>query len=33
MDEWSDYYARLFNFREIRYFDLEGQVTGSSRAR
>ena len=28
MDEWSDYYARLFNFREIRYFDLEGQVTG-----
>src|SRR5947207_3526188 len=28
MDEWSEYYARLFNFREIRYFDLEGQVTG-----
>ena len=28
MDEWAEYYARLFNFREIRYFDLEGQVTG-----
>ena len=28
MDEWSGYYERLFNFREIRYFDLEGQVTG-----
>ena len=28
MDEWSSYYERLFNFREIRYFDLEGQVTG-----
>jgi 4-hydroxyphenylpyruvate dioxygenase len=28
MDEWSGFYERLFNFREIRYFDLEGQVTG-----
>ena len=28
MDEWSSFYERLFNFREIRYFDLEGQVTG-----
>ncbi len=28
MDEWSGYYERLFNFREVRYFDLEGQVTG-----
>jgi 4-hydroxyphenylpyruvate dioxygenase len=28
MDEWSSYYERLFSFREIRYFDLEGQVTG-----
>jgi 4-hydroxyphenylpyruvate dioxygenase len=28
MDEWSDYYARLFNFREIRYFDIEGKLTG-----
>ena len=28
MAEWAGYYERLFNFREIRYFDLEGQVTG-----
>jgi 4-hydroxyphenylpyruvate dioxygenase len=28
MAEWADFYARLFNFREIRYFDIEGQVTG-----
>jgi len=28
MDEWADFYQRLFNFREIRYFDIEGQVTG-----
>jgi 4-hydroxyphenylpyruvate dioxygenase len=28
MKEWVDFYARLFNFREIRYFDIEGQVTG-----
>ena len=28
MGEWSDFYERLFNFREIRYFDIEGQVTG-----
>jgi len=28
MDEWASFYERLFNFREIRYFDLEGQVTG-----
>ncbi len=28
MDEWADFYERLFNFREIRYFDIEGQVTG-----
>jgi 4-hydroxyphenylpyruvate dioxygenase len=28
MKEWADFYARLFNFREIRYFDIEGQVTG-----
>ncbi len=26
--EWADFYVRLFNFREIRYFDIEGQVTG-----
>jgi 4-hydroxyphenylpyruvate dioxygenase len=28
MGEWSDFYERLFNFREIRYFDIEGQATG-----
>lgn len=28
MDEWAGFYARLFNFREVRYFDIEGQVTG-----
>ncbi len=28
MAYWADYYERLFNFREIRYFDIEGKVTG-----
>jgi 4-hydroxyphenylpyruvate dioxygenase len=28
MKEWADFYTRLFNFREIRYFDIEGQHTG-----
>lgn len=28
MKEWADFYERFFNFREIRYFDIEGQVTG-----
>lgn len=28
MNEWADFYARLFNFREIRYFDIEGKLTG-----
>ena len=28
MGEWSEFYERLFNFREIRYFDIEGQATG-----
>ena len=28
MAEWADFYTRLFNFREVRYFDIEGQVTG-----
>ncbi|HLL10932.1 MAG TPA: 4-hydroxyphenylpyruvate dioxygenase, partial [Rubrivivax sp.] len=28
MSEWAEFYERLFNFREIRYFDIEGQVTG-----
>jgi len=28
MKEWADFYERLFNFREIRYFDIEGKLTG-----
>ena len=28
MAEWAEFYERLFNFREVRYFDIEGQVTG-----
>ena len=28
MGEWASFYERLFNFREIRYFDIEGKVTG-----
>jgi len=28
MKEWAEFYERLFNFREIRYFDIEGQATG-----
>ena len=28
MQYWADYYERLFNFREIRYFDIKGEYTG-----
>jgi 4-hydroxyphenylpyruvate dioxygenase len=28
MDHWAQFYERLFNFREIRYFDIEGKLTG-----
>lgn len=28
MKIWADYYERIFNFREIRYFDIEGKLTG-----
>jgi 4-hydroxyphenylpyruvate dioxygenase len=28
MDKWAGFYERLFDFREIRYFDIEGQKTG-----
>jgi 4-hydroxyphenylpyruvate dioxygenase len=28
MREWAEFYERLFNFREVRYFDIEGKVTG-----
>ncbi|MGC3136697.1 4-hydroxyphenylpyruvate dioxygenase, partial [Pseudomonas aeruginosa] len=28
MDVWSGYYQRIANFREIRYNDIEGNLTG-----
>jgi 4-hydroxyphenylpyruvate dioxygenase len=28
MNKWSGFYEKLFNFREIRYFDIEGKKTG-----
>src|ERR1700722_15795806 len=28
MDRWAGFYEKLFNFHEIRYFDIEGKVTG-----
>ncbi len=28
MDYWAKYYEELFNFREIRYFDIKGEYTG-----
>jgi len=28
MDEWAQFYGKLFNFREIRYFDITGKATG-----
>jgi 4-hydroxyphenylpyruvate dioxygenase len=28
MSKWADYYERLFQFREIRYFDIKGAKTG-----
>lgn len=33
MSFWGNYYERIFNFREIRYFDIKGEYTGlTSRA-
>jgi len=33
MDVWAQFYEKLFNFREIRYFDIKGKKTGlTSRA-
>jgi 4-hydroxyphenylpyruvate dioxygenase len=33
MAYWASYYEKLFNFREIRYFDIKGEYTGlTSRA-
>jgi 4-hydroxyphenylpyruvate dioxygenase len=28
MDYWAKYYEKLFNFQEIRYFDIKGEYTG-----
>lgn len=28
MEHWAGFYERVFDFREIRYFDIEGQTTG-----
>ena len=25
---WAGFYEQLFNFREIRYFDIKGEYTG-----
>ncbi|USH04986.1 4-hydroxyphenylpyruvate dioxygenase [Grimontia kaedaensis] len=28
MDTWADFYDRIANFKEIRFFDIEGKLTG-----
>jgi len=28
MAEWAEFYERLFGFRELKYFDIEGKLTG-----
>lgn len=28
MDKWANFYIDVFNFREIRYFDIQGKATG-----
>ena len=28
MTHWADFYSKLFNFQEIRYFDIKGEYTG-----
>ena len=28
VDRWAEYYETYFNFRELKYFDIEGQLTG-----
>jgi 4-hydroxyphenylpyruvate dioxygenase len=28
LDEWADFYVRLFNFHQIRFFDIEGRISG-----
>ncbi len=33
MDHWAGFYEKLFNFREIRFFNIEGKLTGCCPAR
>jgi 4-hydroxyphenylpyruvate dioxygenase len=28
LDRWAGFYEKLFSFREVRYFDIEGKLTG-----
>ena len=28
MEKWGEFYENVFNFRQIRYFDIEGKLTG-----
>lgn len=28
MDKWADFYASIFNFQEIRFFNIKGKMTG-----
>lgn len=28
MDKWADFYEKIFNFQEIRYFNIKGKMTG-----
>lgn len=28
MDKWAEFYQKIFNFRQIRYFDIQGKMTG-----
>jgi 4-hydroxyphenylpyruvate dioxygenase len=28
MDQWAGFYEKFFGFREVRYFDIEGKLTG-----
>lgn len=28
MATWADFYSKIFGFREIRYFDIDGKITG-----
>ncbi len=28
LDKWAQFYEKLFDFREVRYFDIEGKLTG-----